>query len=135
MNDEELKQLEALKAKNKLSPAERGQLKVLERKFKQEQRSEQKQNQDKPASNVFATKPTTKIAPLPIRFSSNERSGLTTLANDIKSENLELVINELGSEREINDTKLVRAAIYLLKEHSHEEIVDAIKQVKLNMIR
>jgi hypothetical protein len=46
-----------------------------------------------------------------------------------------LIINELGSEREINDTKLIRAAVYLLKEHSHEEIINAIKQVKLNMIR
>ena len=35
----------------------------------------------------------------------------------------------------INETKLVRAAVYLLHQHSHEEIVDAIKQVKLNMIR
>ncbi len=30
-------------------------------------------------SNVFATKPTTKITPLPIRFSDNERIGLTEL--------------------------------------------------------
>ncbi len=60
---------------------------------------------------------------------------VSELANDIKSDSMELVIEELGSEREINDTKLVRAAVYLLREHSHAEIIDAIKQVKLNMIR
>ncbi|MGF1836781.1 hypothetical protein [Photobacterium sanguinicancri] len=125
--------LNQLKSKKKLTPTERAQLKALERKAKQQQKQEQKER--KPKGNVFATIPTTKITPLPIRFTSGERVGLTTLADDIKSESMELVINTLGSAREINDTKLVRAAVYLLQMHSHEEIVDAIKQVKLNMIR
>ena len=47
---------------------------------------------------------------------------------------MELVIKQLGSEHEINETKLVRAAVYLLHQQSHEEIINAIKQVKLNMI-
>lgn len=125
--------LNQLKSKKKLTPTERAQLKALERKAKQQQKQEQKER--KPKGNVFATIPTTKITPLPIRFTSGERVGLATLADDIKSESMELVINTLGSAREINDTKLVRAAVYLLQMHSHEEIVDAIKQVKLNMIR
>lgn len=125
--------LKQLKSKKKLTPTERAQLKALERKEKQQQKQEQQEN--KPKGNVFATVPTTQITPLPIRFTSGERVGLTTLADDIKSEDMELVINTLGSAREINDTKLVRAAVYLLQTHSHEEIVDAIKQVKLNMIR
>lgn len=125
--------LNQLKSKKKLTPTERAQLKALERKAKQQQKQEKKER--KPKGNVFATIPTTKITPLPIRFTSGERVGLTTLADDIKSESMELVINTLGSAREINDTKLVRAAVYLLQMHSHEEIVDAIKQVKLNMIR
>ncbi|KXI20928.1 hypothetical protein, partial [Photobacterium sanguinicancri] len=116
-------------------PTERAQLKALERKAKQQQKQEQEQKERKPKGNVFATIPTTQITPLPIRFTSGERVGLTTLADDIKSESMELVINTLGSAREINDTKLVRAAVYLLQMHSHEEIIDAIKQVKLNMIR
>ncbi len=123
--------LAELKQKKKLTGAERAQVKMLERKISQSEKPVKQESK----SNIFATKPTTKINPLPIRFSNNERTGITELANDIKTNNLELVITELGSEREINDTKLVRAAVYLLKKQSHEEIVDAIKQVKLNMIR
>lgn len=124
-------QLDELKAKKNLTGNERAQIKVLERELKKAQKKES----EKKKSNVFATKPTTKANPLPIRFAGNERDGLTTLGNDIKSESMELVIEQLGSEREINETKLVRAAVYLLSQHSHEEIIDAIKQVKLNMIR
>ena len=131
LNDEQ--QLQELKEKKKLTGIERAQIKVLERKIKQNQKDNKVEIKVK--TNVFATKPTTNINPLPIRFSGGERIGLTELANDIKSNNIELVITELGSEREINDTKLVRAAVYLLKQHTHEEIVEAIKQVKLNMIR
>ncbi len=133
MTNEEQQQLADLKAKKKLSGGERAQLKALERKAKQAEKGATPDT--KPQSNVFATKPTTKINPLPIRFSGGERVGLTELANDIKTESQELIITELGSEREINDTKLVRAAVYLLKQHSHAEIIEAIKQVKLNMIR
>ena len=133
MTNEELQRLEELKGKKRLSGAENAELKLLEKKTKKANKV--KEQEEKSRTNVFATKPTTKINPLPIRFSGAERTGITQLANDIKTESMELVINELGSEREINDTKLVRAAVYLLKQHSHEEIVDAIKQVKLNMIR
>ncbi|MGL1204452.1 hypothetical protein ACSTK6_01575 [Vibrio parahaemolyticus] len=133
MSNEIQQQIDELKAKKKVTGADRARLKVLERQLKQSQKDGQAEAKSK--TNVFATKPTTKINPLPIRFSGGERTGLTELANDIKSDSMELVITELGSEREINDTKLVRAAVYLLKQHSHEEIVEAIKQVKLNMIR
>ncbi|HIF9551152.1 TPA: hypothetical protein ACX6S2_003476 [Photobacterium damselae] len=124
-------QLNALKAKKNLTGAERAQIKVLERELKKANKEKQEQQ----TTNVFATTPTTKINPLPIRFGQRERTGLKELSNDIKSQSLEKVITELGHENEINDTKLVRAAVYLLKQHSHEEIIDAIKQVKLNMIR
>ena len=133
MSNEVEQQINELKAKKKLTGADRARLKVLERELKQYQKDAQSEIKSK--KNVFATKPTTKINPLPIRFSSAERTGITELANDIKTESMELVINELGSEREINDTKLVRAAVYLLKQYSHKEITEAIKQVKLNMIR
>ncbi|MCG9627725.1 hypothetical protein L1D34_23100 [Vibrio mediterranei] len=133
MFNEIQQQIDELKAKKKLTGADRARLKVLERQLKQSQKDDEVEAKSK--TNVFATEPTTKINPLPIRFSGGERIGLTELANDIKSDCMELVITELGSKREINDTKLVRAAVYLLKQHSHEEIVEAIKQVKLNMIR
>lgn len=130
MNEQELQLLVELKAKNKLTPKERVQLKMLTKKSKAEI-----VNEPMKAANVFATKPTTKISPLPIRFLEHERVGLKTLANDIKSESLMEVIDVLGSENEINDTKLVRAAVLLLKQHSHSEIIAAIKETKLSMIR
>ncbi|ELB2105505.1 hypothetical protein [Vibrio parahaemolyticus] len=133
MSNEIQQQIDEIKAQKKVTGADRARLKVLERQLKQSQKDEQ--TEVKAKNNVFATKPTTKVNPLPIRFAGGERTGLTELANDIKSDSMELVIEELGSEREINDTKLVRAAVYLLREHSHAEIIDAIKQVKLNMIR
>ncbi|PLS40862.1 MULTISPECIES: hypothetical protein [Bacteria] len=133
MSNEIQQQIDALKTKKKLTGADRARLKVLDRELKQFNKDAQTKTKAK--ANVFATKPTTKINPLPIRFSNAERIGITELANDIKTESIELVIHDLGSEREINDTKLVRAAVYLLKQHSHKEIVEAIRQVKLNMIR
>lgn len=131
-NQTDVQLLAEIKKKSKLTSADRAQIKILERKVKQAEKHDIKPEK---ATNVFATKPTTKITPLPIRFSSAERTGLTELANDIKTNNTEQVINKLGSEREINDTKLIRAAILLLKDRSHDEIIDAIKEVKLNMIR
>ena len=130
---DERQQLEELKKKKKLTGLDRAQIKVLERKIKQQH--ENAKTSEKPQPNVFATKPTTSITPLPIRFSKEERIGLSELANDIKSNHIEAVISELGSERDINETKLVRAAIYLLKQFTHQEIIQAIRQVKLNMIR
>ena len=126
-------EIDEIKAKKKLSGGDRARIKVLERELKQQQKNES--SESKPKGNVFATQPTTKINPLPVRFSNGERIHITEIGNDIKTQNQELVINELGSLNDINDTKLIRAAVYLLGERSHEEIVDAIKQVKLNMIR
>lgn len=132
MSNELQAELEQLKAKPKKSGAERARIKSIEKELEKEKKAAQPA---RTKSNVFATKPTTQIKPLPIRFSSEERTGITELANDIKSDSLEMVITELGREGEINDTKLVRAAVHLLKERSHAEIIQAIKEVKLNMIR
>jgi len=130
MTEQEQQQLEELKSKSKLSPKERVQLKMLMKKSKTETVKEPVKT-----ANVFATKPTTKVSPLPIRFLEHERVGLKTLANDIKSEGLMEVIDVLGNENEINDTKLVRAAVLLLKQRSHSEIIAAIKETKLSMVR
>lgn len=132
MSNELQTELEQLKAKPKLSGADRARIKRIEKDLEKQKKTALP---EKTKSNVFATKPTTQIKPLPIRFSSEERTGITELANDIKSDSLEMVITELGREGEINDTKLVRAAVHLLKERTHAEIIQAIKEVKLNMIR
>lgn len=129
MDAKDMDLLITLKTKEKLTPTEKATLKNLQRTANKEGEKEEKK------SNVFATTPTTNINPLPIRFTQPERTGLSELAKDIKRNNTELVIMELGSEREINETKLIRAAVYLLKEKTHKEIIKAIKDVKLNMIR
>lgn len=134
LTNEDQSLLDELKAKNKLSPGERAQVKSLERKDKASQKKEANKSSSKP-QNVFAVKSTTKVSPLPIRFLEPERTGLKTLADDITSENLNEVIMELGDTREINETKLVRAAVLLLKQHSNSEIIKAIKEIKLQMLR
>ncbi|MEH0691063.1 hypothetical protein H4F17_18710 [Vibrio cholerae] len=133
MNNEELQLLEELKGKIKLSPKERAQLKSLERKAQKEAKQESKATTSKPQTNVFGAVATTKIKPLPIRLTNNERAGLKNRADDLKANNTELVMLELGGLREINETKLIRAAIKLLSEHSDEEIIKAIKDVKMEM--
>lgn len=127
-------QLNELRNKSTLLPAEKAKLKALERKEKQSKKKQVTPGQAV-QSNVFAVKATTKVSPLPIRFLAYERAGLKTLANDIKSESIEEVIEVLGREDEINDTKLVRAAVLLLKQRSNSEIIQAIKEVKLAMVR
>jgi len=136
MNNEDQQLLNELTAKAKLSPAERAQLKNLNRKAQAEQKKAASTDIKK-AANVFAVKSTTKVFPLPIRFLPDERAGLRTRADDLKIDSLDEIIEVLGmeGEREINETKLVRAAVYLLREHSNSEIINAIKQVKLQMLR
>ncbi|EJB8455002.1 hypothetical protein MW332_004855 [Vibrio parahaemolyticus] len=75
------------------------------------------------------TKPTTKANPLPIRFAGNERAGLTTLGNDIKSES-SLTVSAKSMKPNSYESRLI-----FIRQHSYEEIIDAINQVKLNMIR
>lgn len=132
LSSEEESLLNELKIKNKLTPTEKAKLKNLERKVKIELKET---NSEKKKGNVFAIKSTTKVSPLPIRFLEPERTGLKTLADDIISDSLHEVITELGDKREINETKLIRAAVYLLKERSHTEIIKAIKDIKLQMLR
>ena len=132
-NKDTAAELAALKALPKPTPTEKAQIKALERQLK-------KESQKGPAAgdqtaNVFAITATTKISPLPIRFTATERAGLTTLRDDLRSQAAEQIVTELGSLNEINDTKLVRAAVLLLQERTPDEIIAAIKEVKLNMLR
>lgn len=132
MTNDEKQLLAELEAKSKLGPKEKAQLKNLKLQLKKEKAKEEPGNK---ISNVFGTEATTTIKPLPIRFSSSERAGITTRGKDIKANNKELIITKLGREGEVNDTKLIRAAVLLMQQHTDEEIIDAIQQVKLNMIR
>lgn len=132
MTDDEIMLMNELDNRVKLTGAEKAKLKVLKKKAN---KGEPKKEEKVPTKNVFAIRPTTQLKPLPIRFSEHERAGLSELANDIISAELEQVIMELGSVRDVNETKLIRAAVLLLKDRSHQEIIAAIKEVKLSMIR
>jgi hypothetical protein len=137
INNEDQHLLRELRAKTKLLPQEKAQLKNLERKEKASKKEEDKKTGETKNKNVFAIKSTTKISPLPIRFLPHERAGLRTLADDIKMDSIEDIIDELGleGEKEINETKLIRAAVFLLKQRSHSEIIKAIREIKLQMLR
>jgi hypothetical protein len=127
MTNQEQRLIE-LKNISKKTAKEKAEIKVLEHAIKQ-------QNKTNFKKNIFATQATTKINPLPIRFTKNDRTRLSNLANDLKNDNKELIIDELGDLREINDTKLLRAAVLLLVNTPHKEIIKAIKLVKKDMLR
>lgn len=137
INNEDMHLLSELRAKTKLLPYEKAQLKNLERKEKASKKEEGNKTDNTKNKNLFAIKSTTKISPLPIRFLPHERAGLRTLADDIKMNSLKDIIDELGleGEKEINETKLIRAAVFLLKQRSHSEIIKAIREIKLQMLR
>ena len=132
MNNQQLEELLEKKKTGTLKPAERAQLKNLERKLKSEEKS---QVSSQVKTNLFGKIATTKIHPKPIRFLQHEMAGLATRKDSLKTNQPEMIIQELGSLREINDTKLIRAAVLLLADVSDEDLIKAIKQVQLNMVR
>lgn len=134
MNEEQRTQLEELKAKGKLTGTERAQLKALE-KIKSKTEKQAKSATEKKASNKYGVKPTTKVSAYPLRLTDDDKASMANLEQRILDEATESVVMKLGSTREINGTKLLRAGLLLLEEKSSEEIIDAIQQVKLKMIR
>ncbi|RBW47288.1 hypothetical protein DS885_03840 [Psychromonas sp. B3M02] len=136
LNPEELALLNELKEKIKLTPQEKAQIKALERKNKKTNRNAA-EDRGVQRNNVFSTESTTKVNPIPIRFLAIERNGLTNRGNAIKDNSLDDIFDILGpnGKRDINETKLIRAAVYLLKERSDIEILKAIKAVQLQMYK
>ena len=132
MDNQQLEELLKKKKTGTLKPAERAQLKNLERKLKSEEKI---QVSSQVKTNVFGKIATTKVHPNPIRFLEHEIVGLATRKDSLKANQPEMIIQELGSLREINDTKLIRAALLLLADVSDEDLIKAIKQVQLNMVR
>lgn len=122
------------KSKNgRLTPLEAAEFKQLQRKDKKTSR--QAEASKSPTTNVFGKVATTKISPTPVRLLQIEKAALKTRADTLISEDPELVISELGQLREVNNSKLIRAAIWLLKDVSNKELISAIKEVQMNMIR
>ena len=126
-----------LQSKSKLSITEKAELNSLKvRLDKEKSRMLKKEGKGRPSA--FGLVATTKTNPLPIRFLENERVGLSVIRDTLVSEHAEYIIQELGSLNEINETKLVRASVEILNEIIKTDpcrIIDAIKRVKMNMIR
>lgn len=134
MNEQQQAQFEELKAKTKLTGAERAQLKALE-KLKAKGEQKPKSASQKKADNKFGIKPTTETTTYSLRLTDDDKASLTNLQQRILDDAAESAVMKLGNTREINGTKLLRAGLLLLEEKSSEEIIDAIQQVKLKMIR
>jgi hypothetical protein len=123
-----------LKAKSKLTPQEKGELGALERLAKkQNEITERPEKQVR--TNTFGAVATTKIVPKPIRFLETELTALATRGDTLKTNCSKMIIEELGSMREINSTKLIRAGLVLLMEADDETVIRAIKDVQMKMFR
>ncbi|MGI2002079.1 hypothetical protein [Shewanella frigidimarina] len=129
-----LNRIAELKAKTKLSPNERGELASLER-LEKKKNVVTNRPSGKVVSNTFGTVATTKIVPKPIRFLESELTALSTRIDTLKTNCSEDIINELGSMREMNSTKLIRAALVLLMEADDKTVIRAIKDVQMKMFR
>ena len=131
MTNEEQLELAELKAQSKLKPKEKARLKILERKANKLEQEEKTEKESKSHNrSVFAVQPTTEIPPTPVRYTEAERTVLRTLADDVKAVSQEQVKAVLGKISEINETKLIRASVLLLRKHSDAEVIDAIVAVK-----
>ena len=133
LNTERLLLLEEKKIKGQLTPQEAGELKSLQRLAKKQQAKDEKISE--PKTNVFGKVATTTINPIPVRLLSTELTALETKQDDLIAKHSSLIISELGSLREVNRTKLIRAAIELLIKTGDEEVIKAIKQVQMKMIK
>lgn len=129
-----LERIAELKAKAKLSPQEKGELAALERAERKLAAAINKEPL-KARSNTFGTVATTKITPKPIRFLDTELTALATRSDTLKANCADLIIDQLGSLREVNTTKLIRAGLVLLMEAEDEEVIRAIKDVQMKMVQ
>lgn len=132
MTNEEQQQLDELRASPSLTPAQKAKLKSLERKEKKAQQNDT----PKPKRNTtFGIVPTTKLVSLPFRISPAEKQIMIDRRNAIKSEDAMLFAERLGGKDDLSNNMQMRAALLLMKNCSNEEVVEAIREVKLSMIR
>lgn len=123
------KRFDELKNKAKLSPAEKAELKVLQKQASKQQKAVS----DNAPSNEFGITKTTAVKPYPIRFTETDHNLLSSMSDNLINHHSDEVQQQLGSLREINKTKLIRAAIHALNECSPAEQIAFIKDVKFNM--
>lgn len=123
------KRFDELKNKAKLSPAEKAELKVLQKQVSKQQKAVS----DNAPSNEFGITKTTAVKPYPIRFTETDHNLLSSMSDNLINHHSDEVQQQLGSLREINKTKLIRAALHALNECSPAEQIAFIKDVKFNM--
>ena len=120
------KSLDELNAKGKLSGAEKGQKKALEKAIKT---AKAKQNRVVASPEVVekdGKQRTTGVSAKPIRLLRTEKTTLQNKVESIKSD--KALINELlGGTRHINETKIIRALIRMLPEIPDRAIVETIR--------
>ncbi|MGR5347156.1 hypothetical protein [Vibrio mediterranei] len=138
-NDNELlEQLEALEASGTaLKPKQKAALNRL-RKAKSTAVKKPVGSQEV-QSNIFGQTQggplsTYKVSPTSIRFVQPEIDVITRRIEEIKANSLEAVIDRLGSPKQINQTKLIRAAVLALGDMSDESIIEYVKKAQRNMV-
>lgn len=137
---ETLKRLIAKKDAGKdLNPKERALLNKLQKKAQSKEANSTESKESPVKSNVFGSVEggavsTYKIKPTSVRFVQAERDVLTTRANDLKANSLGLIIERLGSVSQVNETKLIRAAVLALADMTDEQVIEYIKKVQRNMV-
>lgn len=116
-------ELSELKAIAKPTPDINARIKNINKQLKKLEKKDAKTN------DAFARQSTVTAEPKKIRLMNTERAYISSRIARIKKDEIKLLAEEFGGTRHINETKVIRAAIRLLAEHTDEEIVRAIKRV------
>ncbi|MBV7264346.1 hypothetical protein KCG43_20245 [Photobacterium sp. WH24] len=132
MTNDEQQQLDELRASQSLTPAQKAKLKSLERK---EKKAHQNDTPKTKRNATFGIVPTTELVSLPFRISPAEKQIMIDRRNAIKSEDAMLEAERLGGKDDLSNNMQMRAALWLMKSCSNEEVIEAIREVKLSMIR
>lgn len=137
MTNEENDLLIELRAMPRLDGRGKAQLKKLER-----LESKKSNVGEKIKGNAFGTTATTNIDPIPVRMTTTEKNSIVDRRTNIISNDAEEAVLKVGltgrtldKSQGLSNSMLLRAAIFLMKDRSNSEVLDAIQQVRLMMIR
>lgn len=133
LNQEELAELARLSAIEAPTPLEAGQLKKLQKKQDRAAQESGGLTEDH-GRKVFAIQQTTsQVRPYPVRFLDYEHKGFENRLKTLVAENHDEIMERFGTTKDFNKTKLLRALAYLMDQHSDQELIDAIYEVRRNM--
>ncbi len=143
LSEQEQSTLDSLTAKKasgeQLKPKERALLVQLQKKAQSKEADSTESKESPVKSNVFGSVEggavsTYKIKPTSVRFVQAERDVLSARANDLKANSLGMIIERLGSVSQVNETKLIRAAVLALADMTDEQVIEYIKKAQRNMV-